>query len=137
MATDNHQPDIEIYVKNVDYQQIQEWLIKEFDSVDVPGLTHQAAAKGRPASGSLVLAGNTIPVMIMQSAAGNAFTSIWFKSNRTPWPDDEACARSFLDFFDTEVRYAASSWQEEEEEDEESENWWLLTRQEKRLIHWE
>ena len=78
--------------------------------------------------------GNVVEVMITPKAAGKAYTSIWFKSDKTPWPSDLSCANNFLQKFDTEVRCSAESWQESEAE--YSEKWWKLTRDTKELVSW-
>lgn len=134
MPENHDQPDIEIYVRDASLQNILDWLRLEFDQVSISDPGQNAFSKGKPAAGKLSLEGQSIPVFIMPNAAGKAFTSIWFKSNKTNWINDEACALSFLSFLDTEVRCSATSWHEQEEEG--SDQWWLIKRNEKRLIRW-
>ena len=121
------QPDIEIYVKDISFNDIQTWLTNIFEPVTLPSFN------GKPVSTN-VGASPKIPVMITPNAAGKAFTSIWFQSDQTPWKNDEECAISFLAVNDTEVRCSAYSWLEGEEE--YSEQWLCITRNEKRLIQW-
>jgi hypothetical protein len=121
------QPDIEIYVKDSSFKAIQDWLSSVFEPVSLPSF------KGKPISIGIG-SSPKITVMLTPHAAGKAFTSIWFQSDKTPWVNDEECAISFLALNDTEVRCSANSWQEEEEE--QSEKWLSISRNEKKLIQW-
>ncbi len=125
------QPDIEIYVKDVSFEAIQKWLSEIFNPITLPKVSD------KPVNIKVEIPLNAeveIPVMITPKAAGKAFTSIWFQSDKTPWLSDEACANSFLEFQDAEVRCSANSWHEEE--DEQSDQWLSINRNEKRLIRW-
>jgi len=121
------QPDIEIYVKDTNFNVIQDWLSSVFEPIILPSFS------GKPVNIS-VGTSPKISVMLTPNAAGKAFTSIWFQSDQTPWTSDEECGVSFLAFNDTEVRCSANSWQEEEEE--QSEQWLSMSRNEKKLIQW-
>ena len=128
MTAQPEQPDIEIYVKDSNFDEIQNWLSSIFAPILLPKFT------GKPVNFHIG-SEPKIPVMITPNAAGKAFTSIWFQSNNTPWKSDEACAMSFLASNDTaEIRCSANSWKEEEEE--YSEQWLCITQNEKRLILW-
>lgn len=126
-------PDIEIYVKNISAEQLLEWLKKSFDDVEL-ALQASDLIEKQSLSGSVCNAGSKIPLVITPWAAGKAFCSIWFKSDETPWLNDEECAKSLLELFDLEVRFATSGWQEGE--DESGEYWNAITRNEKKLIPW-
>ena len=121
------QPDIEIYIKDISIEMIEQWLCEIFGPVSLP------KTNGKPIN-LKVGTEPELPLMITPNAAGKAFTSIWFQSDQTPWQSDETCAQAFLAFHDGEVRCSATSWQEEE--DESSEQWLCMTRNEKRLIRW-
>ena len=127
MTNQIKQPDIEIYVKDTSFNAIQDWLSSVFEPISLPNFS------GKPVNINVGISPK-IPVMLTPSAAGKAFTSIWFQSDQTPWKTDEECAMSFLSINDTEVRCSANSWQEEEEE--QSEQWLSISRNEKRLIQW-
>ena len=128
-------PDIEIYVKDANGEIISEWLQDFFDSINMPKLNNQSFSKGHTIQGTVsTVLGDKIPVMITPHASGKAFCSIWFKSDKTAWDNDEACALSFLQKNNTEVRCSAGSWAEDE--DLESEQWLSLTPNEKKLIPW-
>lgn len=127
------QPDIEIYIKNANLNDIQLWLSSHFDVVpnDIVDIN---TSSPRTNEIELELADDQIPLVITPQAAGKAYLSVWFKSPRTPWNNDLECAQSALERFDTEVRCSAESWAEEEPE--HSEKWWKLTRTSKDLVSW-
>lgn len=125
------QPDIEIYVKNATADALLSWLNKSFETANIPDLTEAKLNEGQMIKGSV---NSTIPLVVTPKAAGKAFTSIWFQSDDTPWPDDLSCAESFLEHHDLEVRCSASTWTEEEQENEEK--WWSLTQDNRKLVRW-
>ena len=126
-------PDIEIYIKNINTNDLLAWLEKHFDSLSIK-LAANSLSEKQSISGHMLLNKQRIPVVITPCAAGKAYCSVWFKSAETPWTNDEACALSLLKMFDLEVRCAANSWQEGE--DEAGEYWNTITRNEKKLIRW-
>jgi len=128
-------PDIEIYVKNINAEILSSWLSETFSHVDFPNLSNEAFYKGKIIQGRTTTKNSeNITVIVTPHAAGKSFCSIWFKSDKTPWVNDEACALAFLESHDTEVRCANGGWTELEEK--ESEQWLCLTQNEKKLIHW-
>lgn len=126
-------PDIEIYIKNVEAEQLLSWLNDNFSTIDIK-LDSKALEGKQSISGELTLEEGHIPIVITPCAAGKAFCSVWFKSAETPWENDEACALSLLEKFDLEIRCATGGW--EENEDEAGEYWNSITRNEKKLIRW-
>jgi hypothetical protein len=127
-------PDIEIYAKNLNINQISTWLSRVFSQVDLPELDQDKQNQHPAISGYVFYEKHSIPIVITPKAAGKLFTSIWFKSDKTPWTDDEACALKLLESYDIEVRCSATGWTENEEQ--MSEQWLCITRNEKRLTHW-
>lgn len=128
------QPDIEIYIKHTTAEEITSWLTRIFDTVNINSLNEASLADGQMVKGSVELNGE-IPVVITAGAAGKAFTSVWFQSDRTGWENDLQCAESFCSQYPgREVRCSADTWTESEEENDEK--WWKLTNQEKSLIRW-
>jgi len=131
-------PDIEIYLKHANADTILKWLNLNFDQVNIVQLTQKNLSNNIIAKGHLTLNQQDIPIIVTPQAAGKAFSSIWFKSNKTPWQNDESCAVNFLanDEInpDTEIRCSSGGWTESEEKD--SEQWLSITREEKRLIRW-
>jgi hypothetical protein len=126
-------PDIEIYVKNIEVEQLTGWLRSNFDVMEL-NLKPDSLDEKQSISGKLTLNSKEIPIVITPWAAGKSFSSIWFKSPETPWENDEACALSLLEQHDLEVRCSTGGW--EEGEDEAGEYWNAITRNEKKLIRW-
>lgn len=130
------QPDIEIYVKNLEFEQLEAWLKKHFVPASVSELseTQTRLPKFQASTISLSYEGKAVELSVTPNAAGKVYTSLWFKQNHTPWQDDKSCALDFLADYDAEVRCSAAGWVEEEPE--ESEQWWRLTRTHQTLVRW-
>ncbi len=101
-----NQTDIEIYLMKQPVDAILEWLNDCFDSCSEPDI------KGRSTNLEVVYTGQTIPVNIVENAAGKAWTSIWFDADSTPWQCDAECARDAHKALRARVRCNASFWQE-------------------------
>ena len=128
------QPDVEIYIKNVVLDDLASWLAEVFSDTDIKLITNINLDSPKPVTTHISLNEQRIELMITPRAAGKAYTSIWFKSQNTPWKSDLECAHSALTRMDTEVRCSAESYTESEEEF--SEKWWKLTRDSKELVVW-
>lgn len=128
------QPDIEIYLKQATLEDIQRWLLARFETLTVQEDWAQRFTLGKIIQTEIPSAGSSIPLMITPGAAGKAFTSIWFKSARTPWKNDVECGRDCAAFLGLEVRCSANSWEENEALD--SEQWWVLKDGQERLVRW-
>lgn len=119
-------PDIEIYLADIAAPAVADWLAARF-----PGATPPRPAGKRQWRLHLPHAGTRIPVLIIEAAAPG-FTSVWFDSPHTPWPDDQACAREAFAHFGCEVRATPGSWQEGDDPD----LWWRLGPEGEGLLHW-
>lgn len=95
------QPDIEIYVKDIDRTAITVWL----ESIlNAPCVWQE---KGRVSR--CECAG--IPVVWFEKAVGK-WHSLLLESASTPWADDTECALAAAAALQTNVRCAPGSWQE-------------------------
>ena len=130
----NRSPDIEIYVKHLDQNDLVCWLEKHFKIDKAQFLSTLKLTDQKMSSHIVTNEQAKIELMITPNAAGKAYTSLWFKSDFTPWHDDKCCALSFLEIKDAEVRCSANSWHEEEEE--ASEQWLVLTRDGEKKVKW-
>ncbi|MFC6671415.1 hypothetical protein [Marinobacterium aestuariivivens] len=75
--TDPRHPDIEIYVKNCSLEQLEQWLrnrCSTFEKKFSQGLIHEYDG---------IVDETKVPVMIHEKVVGKAWTSVWFKSDRT------------------------------------------------------
>lgn len=124
--TQERHPDIEIYVKSCSISQIETWFSELSDSWQhefSQGVTHEY---------KLSIEGKQIPVLIHEKVAGKAWSSIWFKSDETPWFKDLDCARVAAIALATQVRCIASGWKSGDDPDE----WWKIEGDEEALIQW-
>ena len=128
------QPDIEIYIKNLSIDQLLGWLKTHFTLKDEEAIAAIDMSAARSHTTNIRFKDEDILLVITPCAAGKAYASIWFKSDKTPWKNDLDCAESALEAIDTEVRCSAESWAEEEPEF--SEKWWKLTRSNRELVIW-
>lgn len=119
--------DIEVYAMNLSMEAITHWLNDTFDrvvTVNSGRVVHDLEVTCR---------GKTIPVMVVEQAAGKVWTSIWFKTTGTPWQDDTQCARSLQAYHQCRLRCNSGPWQEGDDMDE----WWQLDEQgQESLIKW-
>lgn len=127
---DEHQrqPDIEIYIKDCSIDNIIDWLNTVFDEVNTLSPLDKASINVTCISGD-----NTIPLTIYTSAAGKLYTSLWFKSEHTPWAADIDCAIAIASALDKEVRCATNSWVESEDSENQ---WWKVTSEGKTMVNW-
>lgn len=119
-------PDIEIYIKSRSLEQILAWLEQLSESpqaVETAGSTHHL---------SCIIKGQTIPVMIHERALGKAWTSLWFRSDATPWERDLDCAEEASQALDTQVRCIVSGWEDGDDPDE----WWRIENGNTEKISW-
>lgn len=124
MSQERH-PDIEVYVKNCPVSEIEAWLgtLGTVTSVFSQGLTHEY---------SVELDNHDIPVLIHEKVVGKAWTSVWFKSDKTAWETDLDCARAAALGLDTQIRCIAGGWSDGDDPDE----WWKLDQGTETLIQW-
>jgi hypothetical protein len=119
-------PDIEIYVKSCSVNQLEQWLESCGSSLQ-PTLSQGAAHEYKLTTNQV-----DITVLIHEKVAGKAWTSVWFKSDKTPWMNDLECARQAIAALNTQIRCIAGGWSEGDDPDE----WWKLEKGEEELIKW-
>lgn len=124
--TDVRHPDIEIYVKGRTLDEIQSWLSSHTNELNI------TSSKGQIHEIDLLFGEHWVPVMIHEKVAGKAWTSVWFKTNQSPWAQDLACARAASAEMDTQVRCIANGWEEGDDPDE----YWKIENQTEEKIQW-
>lgn len=105
------QPDIEIYLKDVDQQAVADWLgtaIGPCTPWQRKGQTFKCHA-------------GEVPVTWLPNAVGK-WHSLYLESAATPWADDLACARAAYAALGVQVRCAPGSWDENQGE-EDADRW--------------
>lgn len=118
-------PDIEIYLKKINTENIIKWLNERFEQCEI---TKQARAI---TEAEVTYNSQPIPVLIVEKAQ-DGFTSVLFNSHRTPWASDKECAIEAFSAFDTEARCNAASWKEGDEPDE----WLSISEEGEKLMTW-
>ena len=113
-------PDLEIYLKRVPPHDILAWLKTIFDEVQV--LTTE------PSTQCLV---DQMACTISENVAKGGYTSLWFKSNATPWLSDLDCARAAFDHFGGEIRCSTGGW-----EGEDDGGWLRITDKGEATVNW-
>lgn len=123
--TEQHHPDIEIYIKSRTLEEIEAWLasLGSVQKVTSKGLTHDY---------QLTLNGQCMPIMVHEKVAGKAWLSLWFKENLTPWNQDLDCARAAAEAMGTQIRCVTSGWSDGDEPDE----YWKIENGEEEKIIW-
>lgn len=123
---DQRHPDIEIYIKSCSVAEIEAWLTELGDRL-VAGPSHEQSHEY-----FLHWEGIEIPLILQEKVAGKAWSSVWFKSDQTPWLKDIDCARLAASGLKTQIRCIASSWKTGDDPDE----WWQVEGGEEKLISW-
>ena len=128
-------PDIEIYIKSPNADQIITWLSQQFNEIKID-LDDSKLKKSQTIHGEVLKEGlaGCIELSITPHAAEPAFTSIWFKSAGTGWQNDEECSVSFVEMFENEVRCSNSGWTEGE--DNMNEEWISFKGGKRKRISW-
>lgn len=118
------QPDIEIYLKDVELPAVSAWLEQALGPCtpwQTRGQTSRCIAGG-------------IPVTWLPKAVGR-WSSLLLESDRTPWADDLACAQAAFAALGVQVRCAPGSWSEEQGE-EDADRWLKVTAEGVSEIQW-
>lgn len=105
------QPDIEIYLKDVDQQAVSTWLAQAI------GPCTPWQRKGQ----TFKCHSGAVPVTWLPQAVGK-WHSLYLESADTPWEDDLACARAAHAALGVEVRCSPGSWDEDQGE-EDADRW--------------
>lgn len=117
-------PDIEIYIKRPAIADITAWLERRFGTIRT----------GRQGDTLLYRLGESgIECAIVENAVKGGFTSVWFKSPKTPWPTDRDCGLEALAELGLEVRCSTGSW----DEGDDSTGWLRITDAGESRILWQ
>lgn len=106
------QNDIEIYLYKTSATAIADWLHGDLGDALSPW---PAGSSRSPIRSQVTYQGRTIPVMLIRQGD---WTSVWFNSAHTPWPDDLTCARAAVDALGTTARCTDGGWQDGDDPDQ-------------------
>jgi hypothetical protein len=110
--TNPRHPDIEIYIKNCSLETIQAWLASHAEKIDT------LSSKGNSHSLTLHIDDHAIDTLIHERAVGKAWTSLWLKSDKSPWATDLECAHEAASALGAQVRCIVSGWEDGDDPDE-------------------
>jgi len=128
---DTRHPDIEIYIKNRSPEQVLEWIATQAEQIET--------TKTTPSSIELAISfpQGQLQAVLQQKVSGKAWSSLWLKSNNTPWNTDLDCAKNAAQNMDTQIRCIKESWSEDNDADLEEDQWWRIENGECELINWQ
>ena len=125
--TSTRHPDIEIYIKNSSLEAIQEWLASQAEKIEC----HPPKGTIHPLN--LTFSGHEVEALIHERVAGKAWTSLWIKSDKSPWATDLECAHSAAKNLDTQIRCVAAGWEDGDDPDE----YWKVEDGAEEKIQWQ
>jgi len=99
-------PDIEIYVLGHDLNALRPWLNNHFKITEENRKGNSVHLRLLNKDESELTAS-----VIENAVKPGPYTSVWFKSENTPWQNDQACADDAYDFLQAEIRCSNGSWQ--------------------------
>ncbi|NQZ29794.1 MAG: hypothetical protein HRU06_00885 [Oceanospirillaceae bacterium] len=129
--SDLHHPDIEIYIKNCSPEQVTGWLSSQAIKVSISKKSELTLEL------DVDFAGGSTQAVLQQKVSGKAWSSLWLKTNTTPWPTDLDCAAHAANFLETQIRCIKGGWSEDEDDTQDDDQWWKIEGNERELIKWQ
>ena len=120
------QPDVEIYIKRAEVEDITTWLADHF----TVGESRQA---GETIKYALGFEGKPLTCTVLPKAARGGYVSVLFEPNNTPWATDEACAEEAWEHFGLEVRCSIGGWNGDEDD---TGGWYRYTDKGRSVVNW-
>jgi hypothetical protein len=115
-TADDDFPDIEIYIKR-----------PSLDALVSVGLVSHLT---RGTTTEVLLLDQT-SCIIVENAVKGGYTSVWFKSNQTPWATDRDCALAAWSHFQIETRCSSGGWNGLDEQ-----GWLRFTEAGETVVNW-
>jgi hypothetical protein len=120
-TADDGFPDIEIYIKRPSLDALVAWI-----EVSMGFVSHFT----RGTTTEVLLLDQT-SCIIVENAVKGGYTSIWFKSNKTPWATDRDCALAAWSHFQIETRCSRGGWNGLDEQ-----GWLRFTEAGETVVNW-
>ena len=120
-TADDGFPDIEIYIKRPSLDALVAWI-----EVSVGLVSHVT----RGTTTEVLLLDQT-SCIIVENAVKGGYTSVWFKSNQTPWATDRDCALAAWSHFQIETRCSSGGWNGLDEQ-----GWLRFTEAGETVVNW-
>ena len=131
LMSDTRHPDLEIYIKNRTESEIMTWLENCCDDL----VSISQSNNGRELEAYFTDA--RVRCSLQLKVSGKMWSSLWFKTNQTPWDTDLDCAMQAASEMDTQIRCIKAGWSDTDEDAEnDDDQWWRIENGEKALISW-
>ena len=118
-------PDIEIYLKRPNLPALLAWLEAAIGPVE-------ASTQGDTSTVTLGAGGpEPLTCIIVSNAVKGGYTSVWFKTNQTPWATDRDCALAAWAALQIEVRCSNGGWDGLDEQ-----GWRRFTHDGETVVNW-
>lgn len=114
-------PDIEIYIKRPTLEALITWIEAAMGPV-----THTTQGTSTD-----VLLPDQKRCIIVENAVKGGYTSVWFKSEQTPWATDRDCALAAWSYFNIETRCSSGGWDGLDEQ-----GWLRFTDAGETVVNW-
>jgi hypothetical protein len=114
-------PDIEIYIKRPSLDALLAWI-----EVSIGPTSHTTRG-----TATQVLLPDQTRCIIVENAVKGGFTSVWFKSDKTPWATDRDCALAAWLHFQIETRCSSGGWNGLDEQ-----GWLRFTDAGETVVNW-
>jgi hypothetical protein len=102
-------PDIEIYVKRVEFDAVTAWLSQYFEVTGTKDTREGVVFELKNADQE------AFECVVAENVVKGGFASVWFKRNVTKWQTDRECAVDAYEYFKLEVRCSTGGWDGEDE----------------------
>lgn len=119
-------PDIEIYAKRPEPDDVRRWLQDRF-GIEDEMIRGDAVV--------FTLGAEHIECDFIERAVKGGYASLWFRSGKTPWARDIDCAKEAFEQLGVEIRCSAAPWQDSDGEDDEG-GWIRLTDKGEARVNW-
>ncbi|OEY68028.1 hypothetical protein BG841_11505 [Marinobacter sp. X15-166B] len=120
--------DLEIYVRDLETEDLIKWLAGHFEQVEVSSDTDRAI-KGRA-----VYQGDPVQLSVYRGVMGKRYSSVVLEGATLPWETDLSCARSAYHGLAVEIRCSAGEWKEGDAV--EDDKWWRVDARGEQLVVW-
>lgn len=124
--------DLEIYVRDLETEQLIQWLKGHLEQLNVAGAG--AGANSRVIKGRAAYRGKPVQLSIYFGVMGKRYSSVVLEGEELPWDTDLMCARSAYRSLDLEIRCSDGDWKEGEAVEEEK--WWRFDARGEQLVAW-
>ena len=128
----NHQrhPDLEIYIKDCNSEQILAWLNLHCESIEILSSSQTSLEL------EIQFGDQYTNSSLVHKVSGKAWSSLWLKTNVTAWDTDLEIAQQASREMDKQIRCIKASWADGDTQSEDDHQWWKIEDNQQQLISW-